>query len=273
MLTKVSQTLYIPLMGRIYASRRHPALLYDAAALAMEPNLPPEARRLAGQSEYTLLASAVRSRNVDEAVKRFLRIHPDGVIVNVGCGLDTAYQRNDNGTARWFELDMPEVISLRRQYFPLGARERELPYSMFDGQWVRAVQEEGVRPLLAIASGLFYYFPEKQVIEWMTMLSAFPCAELVFDAVSSRGIAYTRRFMRRMKKQDAAMFFAMDDAEAFAQKIPAIVTVAEEERFYRLACRAWKASPVTRVMMWVSDRLRMVKMVRLCFKAGSSHAP
>ena len=269
MLTKVSQTLYIPLMGRIYASHHHPALLYDAAALAMEPNLPPEARRLTGQSEYTLLASAVRSRNVDEAVRRFLRVHPDGVILNVGCGLDTAYQRNDNGIALWFELDMPEVISLRRQYYPLGAQERELPCSMFDAQWVRAVQAEGALPLLAIASGLFYYFPETQVIEWMSMLSAFPHAELVFDAVSSRGIAHTRRFMRRMKKQDAPMFFALDDAETFARKVSSSVTVAEEERFYHLACRAWKASPKTRVMMWVSDRLRMVKMVHLRFEAES----
>ncbi|NCB06276.1 MAG: class I SAM-dependent methyltransferase [Clostridia bacterium] len=273
MLSKVSQTLYIPLMGRIYASRRHPAVLYDAAALAMEPKLPPEVRRLSGQTEYTLLASAVRSRNVDETVRRFLCAHPDGVIVNVGCGLDTAYQRNDNGVALWFDLDMPDVISLRRQYFPLGARERELPYSMFDGQWVRDVQAEGERPLLAIASGLFYYFPEKQVIEWMTMLSAFPYAELAFDAVSSRGIAHTRRFMRRMKKQDAQMFFALDDAKAFAQKIPTSVTVLGEERFYRLACRAWKASPITRVMMWVSDKLQMVKMVRLRFEAGNNSAP
>ena len=130
-LSAVSETLYVPLIGRIYATKFHPDILEDKSALAIEKKLPEAMRKMPGQNEYTCLASAVRSRNIDEHIKTFLEVSPDGVIVNLGCGLETLYHRNDNGEAMWFELDLPEVLELRAQYFPEQPRNVYLPYSMF----------------------------------------------------------------------------------------------------------------------------------------------
>ena len=89
-LSVVSETLHVPLLGRIYTSKHDPKVLYDKAALALEPKLPASVEQVTGQNEYTYLASAVRSKNVDAAIGVFLAEHPRGTVVNVGCGLETA---------------------------------------------------------------------------------------------------------------------------------------------------------------------------------------
>ncbi len=135
-LQTVSETLYVPLLGRMYASEHYPEILYDTAALSLSDRLPERIITMSGQNEYTYLASAVRSKNIDYDLTIFLNENPDGVIVNVGCGLETLYQRNDNGHALWFELDLPEVLELRGAIFPKrrGTFICRTPCSIMHGQ-------------------------------------------------------------------------------------------------------------------------------------------
>ncbi len=215
-LTTVSETLYVPLLGRIYASTFHPDILYDKKALEIKEKLPVVIREMPGQTEYTLLASAVRSTNVDHYVQAFLQTTPHGVIVNAGCGLESLYDRNDNGKAQWFELDLPNVLEHRREYFHENVRDHFLPFSMFDYAWVDEVRTIAKGPVLIVASGLFYYFEKDRIIDFIEHLSGFDSAQLVFDAVSSSGIKRSRQYMKKMGKQDAEMFFSVDSALDFA---------------------------------------------------------
>ena len=265
-LTTVSETLYVPLLGRIYASKHCPDILFDEKALALWDQLPQSVREMPGQNEYTSLASAVRSANTDHSLQAFLDEHPNGTIVNVGCGLETLYYRNDNGKALWFELDFPGVLELRSSYFPEEARDRYLPYSMFDYSWITSVREAAYGPVMIIAAGLFYYFKEEQVIDFIRHLASFDDAQLIFDAVSSSGIKRSRRFVKKMGKQEALMYFSVDSAEAFAAKISPDTTVVEERKFYSLIKKNAKVAFSTRAKMVISDAFNMVKMVHLKMK-------
>ena len=93
----VEDTLFVPMLGRIYASEYCPQILYDPKALELKKKLPSGLPEQDGQSQYTLLASAARSANMDRFIRAFLERRPDGVIVQLGCGLETAYFRCDNG--------------------------------------------------------------------------------------------------------------------------------------------------------------------------------
>ena len=106
----IEDTLFIPLLGRIYASERYPHILYDKSALSLKLQLP--LTEQPHQSQYTLLASACRAANMDRFVRNFLTRKPDGAIVQLGCGLETAYFRCDNGRTLWYALDLPHVIVL-----------------------------------------------------------------------------------------------------------------------------------------------------------------
>lgn len=54
----VEDTLFIPMLGRIYASEHYPQILYDKKALELKKKLPSDLIKQNMQSQYTLLASA-----------------------------------------------------------------------------------------------------------------------------------------------------------------------------------------------------------------------
>ena len=97
--------------------------LYDKKALELKKKLPSGLIEQNMQNQYTLLASASRSANMDRIIRSFLERRPDGVIVQLGCGLETTYHRCDNGKAHWYAVDLPHVIEYRRDLLPEPKRE------------------------------------------------------------------------------------------------------------------------------------------------------
>ena len=93
----VEDTLFVPMLGRIYAAEHCPQILYDKKALELKNRLQLDLIEQNMQNQYTLLASASRSANMDRIIRAFLERRPDGVIVQLGCGLETTYHRCDNG--------------------------------------------------------------------------------------------------------------------------------------------------------------------------------
>ena len=72
----VEDTMFIPMVGRIYATEKFPGILYDKKALSLKEKLPSALLETGNQSQYTLLASASRSANMDRHIQNFLRRKP-----------------------------------------------------------------------------------------------------------------------------------------------------------------------------------------------------
>ena len=72
----VEDTLFVPMLGRIYASEHCPQILYDGKALELKEKLPFGLLKQDSQSQYTLLASAARSANMDRYIRTFLELRP-----------------------------------------------------------------------------------------------------------------------------------------------------------------------------------------------------
>ena len=64
----VEDTLFVPMLGRIYASEYCPQVLYDKKALELKNKLPSDLIEQKKQNQYTLLASASRSANMDRFI-------------------------------------------------------------------------------------------------------------------------------------------------------------------------------------------------------------
>ena len=65
----VEDTLFIPMLGRIYASENFPQIVYDKKALELKEKLPSGLLRQSHHNQYTLLASAARSANMDRCIQ------------------------------------------------------------------------------------------------------------------------------------------------------------------------------------------------------------
>lgn len=67
----VEDTLYIPLVGRIYASKKFPEFFYDEKALSLEPHIPTDSIEK-NSSEYFYMASVCRQHTIDGKIINFL---------------------------------------------------------------------------------------------------------------------------------------------------------------------------------------------------------
>ena len=240
----VEDTLFVPMLGRIYASEHCPQILYDKKALELKNKLPLDLIKQNKQNQYTLLASASRSANMDRFIRSFLERRPDGVIVQLGCGLETTYYRCDNGRTRWYAVDLPHVIDYRRELLPELERETYLAGDAFSEDWIRQVRTE---------------FPDAL----LRTMGQFGNMEVVFDTVNKKGMAMMqKKYMKQVGHADAQMFFYVDSAKELAAKIGGNAKVIAEEPYYRHIPRNG-LNLSTRLSMAVSDRLCMVKMIQL----------
>ncbi len=182
----VAETLLLPLYIRAMEAQRPDALLKDEKAVALIEKLHPDASWVAQMrvDEDDKVGLVLRNREFDRYARDYLARHAEAVVVHIGCGLDSRYERVDNGQVEWYDLDLPEVIDLRRQLIGgEGGRYHTLACSVLDSTWLNTVSVHRQRPFLFLAEGVLMYFAEAQIRSLVLMLrDQFPGAELVCDA-------------------------------------------------------------------------------------------
>lgn len=176
----VQQTLMIPLYGRAVETGKRKPLLSDARAVQIVESIDYDFAQLKafkGGARGAVLRTAI----FDVWVRRFLAEHPGGTVVEIGCGLNTRFERLDNGAVSWFDLDLPDVIELRRRFFADTGRRRMLSGSVLDPTWVPIVQDSP-GPYLFVAEAVLLYFEPDQVEQAIGLITAaFPGALLALD--------------------------------------------------------------------------------------------
>ncbi|HLO15408.1 MAG TPA: class I SAM-dependent methyltransferase [Anaerolineales bacterium] len=179
----VSETLLMTLYARARESQQLDAMLKDDKAVEMVSKIAGDFSRLR-MHRHDEIAVIMRMRKFDNYVCDFLTRNPDAVVVHIGCGLDTRFDRTDNGRVEWFDLDVPDVMELRRKLIVNESkRYHMLATSVFDDDWLEEVSQYKPRPFLFLAEGVFPYFEEVQVRSLFLMLrDHFPGSALVCDA-------------------------------------------------------------------------------------------
>jgi methyltransferase (TIGR00027 family) len=193
-LSGVPETLLITLYMRAMETQRPDALIKDEKAEDLfrkigDDKLYDFSRiKSLHLSEENKLVIILRNREIDRCAREYLARRPDAVVVHIGCGLDTRFERvaERNSQVEWYDLDLPHVIELRRKLMDDEAGRRHLlGCSVLEDKWLDTVSVHRRRPFLFLAEGVFMYFTETQVKRLvLTLRDRFPGAELVFDAYS-----------------------------------------------------------------------------------------
>ena len=179
-LSPEQETMLITLYARAQADN---PLFYD-----------PISRQVLDQIDYdfsslhvpykTVVLVCQRAKKLDAIVREFLEEQPDSVVLQLGAGLDSRFQRVDNGQVCWYDLDMPPVIELRRQFFEENDRYRMISSSVTNLAWMDNVNA-GERPVLVVAEGLLMYLGESDVRKLLLRLQErFPACRLAADVFS-----------------------------------------------------------------------------------------
>ncbi|MGW6423556.1 class I SAM-dependent methyltransferase [Nocardia sp. NPDC055053] len=139
---------------------------------------------------------AVRSARFDEALRPWLADHPGATVVELAAGLETQFQRCDDGAVHWLCVDVPEAIEIRSRFLPPSRRCRYLPISALDLTWLNDV--DPTHGVFVTAQGLLMYFEPDDVRRLVTViLERFPGVELMFDTIPPW---FSRKTMRGFHK-------------------------------------------------------------------------
>lgn len=181
----IQRTLLLPLWGRAMETQKLNPLLIDNYALDIIKKINYDFSSITENiSEISQLGWVARSLIFDTIIKQFLEKNPKATIVNIGCGFDTTYERIYNGDIYWYDLDLPDVIELRKQFIKENNRRKFIISSFLDYGWLNKLEIKD--NVLFIAAGVFYYFEEFQIREFILKIcDLFPGSEIVFDATSS----------------------------------------------------------------------------------------
>jgi len=192
-LTGIPETMLWTLHNRAGESIRSDAFFRDEHAERIYRSIDYDYERSFGTSDSS---HAVRSMMFDEALRPWMRAHPGGTVVELGCGLETQFQRIDDGKVKWLCVDVPEAIDVRERFLSSGPRCRHIRSSALDRAWMDEV--DPVAGVFVTAQGLFMYFTEEQVRElFVAILDRFPQVEIMFDTIPPW---FSRKTMKGMWK-------------------------------------------------------------------------
>lgn len=216
----VEETLLLPLWARAVESQRPDAIVHDPKAVALTRDMNYDFSRFKHDWK-SQVAVAVRTRLLDDAVSRFLTRHPGAMIINLGAGLDSRFHRLDNGEVLWYELDLPNVMAVRRYYFEETERYRFLESSVLDFDWMETIDRRD-RPLLIVAEGLLMYFARYQVRDLIRhLVAAFPDSEMLMEVLAFGAVGMTH-YHDTLRRFNASLRWSLADSQELEQWHPSI---------------------------------------------------
>ncbi|GEK15986.1 class I SAM-dependent methyltransferase [Aliivibrio fischeri] len=187
----VARTLFIPLYMKAKETTRLGGFFQDEIAVRLIEEFDYDFS-IFNKAIRSQIGCSLRTSYFDDLACNFLNDHPDGVIVNVGCGLDSRFERINNKinwpkTAFLYNFDLPEVIALRKQLLVEKKGNSCLEGSLFDKNWLINIRRNhGDTPILFLIEGVLMYFDiddvKKAIVQ---MVSSFSNCQVVFDSSSS----------------------------------------------------------------------------------------
>ncbi|MDR0751962.1 MAG: class I SAM-dependent methyltransferase [Christensenellaceae bacterium] len=261
----VPSTMFLPLYGRMIASNKFPEILQDHTAEYICNNVDYDFSKLTKSygGEYTTSTCLIRSYRNDQFVKNYLKDFPNGVVVNLGAGLDDTFSRINNGSVLWYNLDLPEVIKYREKFIPSCNNSKNISKSMFDYTWFNDVSVPSNVPILIIAEGIFFYFAHSEIIELYNMISKhFKTGFLYFDACSQKGVDYANKIVRKTGNSNSEMKFWVNNEQEILSWSKTIKNVKCSKFFDEFTSfKKFKFS--TRFIMKITDLSKRTKFVTI----------
>ena len=244
-LSDVSTTSLITLYCRALESQSTEPLLNDPKAVEITQQLSPELAKsedkfyqnlAKGKVDKNMIVHiALRAKRYDQYATDFLTQSPDGIVVNIGCGLDTRFFRIDDGRSEVYDLDFPAVIALKKNFLAENERYHFIASSVLDFDWMEPLAQLKDRPFMFLAEGVFMYLQPDEVKSLVLTLQAeFPGAELVCEMFNSFWLKKSFKWMMDVKLQkelhlgkEATFNFGIKEARDLEQWHPGIKVLDE----------------------------------------------
>ena len=267
----VQETLVIPLYSRKLCTELYPNLFQDETAVRLIDQIDYDFSEAEKNSRSLMqrcgsLEVAMRQNDLAFEVRDYLKSHPNAVVVNLGCGLDSTGRSCDNGRCKIYNLDFPNVITVRNELLPAGDWEQNIPCDLNDTAWFSQI--DASNGAVFFASGVFYYFLTEQVKALVQkMADAFPSGVLAFDSANRTAVKMiAKTWLKSAKIRNVGAYFVVSAAPKEIGAWDSRLQVTS--RGYMLGYNDLKDPSVSgffRFLARVGDRVMKMQIVRIKF--------
>lgn len=157
-MNNVSRTLYIPLYGKAYVSRKGLFLQDEMAeAICRQENVTFRGR--AG-SKYLAYYMGIRASVFDAWLRERMAEMPDAVVLHIGCGLDSRVKRLNGMHREWYDVDFADVIRERKRHFAEDGGYRMLAGDVREKEWLGSIAPG--RRAIVVMEGVSMYMTRQE---------------------------------------------------------------------------------------------------------------
>lgn len=207
-LEKEKETLLIPLYGKAMESKKKSPLLTDPKAIEIVENIDYNFNSLKIPAKTNTMM-CLRAKLFDNYTEVFLKTGNNTVVIHLGCGLDSRYNRINNSKVDWYDVDFEEVIEIRQKFYPESEKYHLIASSVTKPEWIDKIPN-GAENYLVIAEGLFMYLKEDEIKQLLNLIKhRIGGYTLIFDAYS----VYTAKKVKNhpsIKKTGAKIYWGVD---------------------------------------------------------------
>lgn len=258
--------MLITLYARAMMNRAQDPILSDPWALEAVSRIDYDFDRLrVGELRASLVA--IRARQLDLWTTHFLAEFPNATVLHLGCGLDSRVFRVDPAAGvRWFDVDYPDVIDVRRRLYPERPGCRLIGASLDDVGWLDGLPGES--PAIVVAEGVTMYLtPDVMRTLLRRLVERFPSGQMAFDVLSSRLVRGLAKSGASVRETGATFGWGVDspqDVEELEPRLelmedlraPALVGFAQMPWTSRTFARVMDSIPALQRMRCLLFRFR-----------------
>lgn len=206
-MNNVNKTLYIPLYGKSYVSKKGLFLKDKKAEEIWEA----EGFKLKGKSSSKWLAyyMGIRSAVFDNWVKQQLEISSNAIVIHIGCGLDSRSTRIGTLKNMWYDVDFEDVIKERRKYYSETDSYKMISADIRDNEWLSKISDN--RNAVIVMEGVSMYLSPEELTDFIKNLSEhFESCSLLMDCYSVKA-AKLSQFKNPINDVGVTKVYGLDD--------------------------------------------------------------
>lgn len=264
-LAGLSQTSLLPLYIRAQETLRGDRILKDLPAVAMMRSL-----KLSFPSEsvspISQLAHILATRLFDYAVMHFLEASPGGIVINLGAGLCSRFQRLDNQQVTWYDIDFPEVNQIRAEFFEASDRYRWISQSFLDLRWLEYIQASPEQPVLILMEGVSPFLQTVELQELLTAIKQrFQSVEILMDVVCLENI-WHRQSCQILSDPPLKLTWGIKDSQTLERWGLGIKIL--EENYYLSYLKHFSSRIPTWNRAWMMSSIPLIKNANRLLRIG-----
>lgn len=183
-MNEVNRTLFIPLYGKSYVSKRN-IILEDVIA---EKIWDAEGFALRGKTKSKWLAynMAMRARVFDDWTDSMLEANKEAIVLHIGCGLDSRCKRVKQTYQKWIDCDFSDVIEIRKRYFEETETYCMKSLDATDSEQIQDLPENDIA--IVVLEGISMYLSNEQLHElFMALERKYKEVHILMDIYTEFG--------------------------------------------------------------------------------------